>query len=135
MILFCHFGVSLALSQFLHFYLSDSLPHLTCSEPTRVWLVQTCLLGLKHNAPKHHSLSRPPNSYHYKNVFYSTVFLRSYQDALWAQMKKNHSYPHFRDKGTETILPRAETRNLPPNPLKHAARHHCFSLSRIRYIL
>lgn len=29
------------------------------------WL-QTCLLGLKHNAPKHHSLSRPPNSYHYK---------------------------------------------------------------------
>lgn len=86
MILFCHFGVSLAL--FLHSYLSDSLPSLTCSEPTRVWLEQICLLGLKHNAPKHHSLSRPPNSHHYKNMFYSTAFLNSYQEALWAQMKK-----------------------------------------------
>lgn len=32
---------------------------------------------------------------------------------------------------TETILPRAEARNLLLNPLKH----HCFSLSHFQYIL
>lgn len=44
---FCHCGVSLALSQFLYFYLPHSLPHLTWAEPTRVWLVADLPAGVK----------------------------------------------------------------------------------------